>query len=34
MVLALALFMARIGANHANDALALHDLAVLTKFFN
>ena len=32
-VSALTLFMARIGAHHANDALASNDAAMLAKFF-
>jgi len=31
--LALALFVARVGAEDAHDAFAAHDLAVLTDFF-
>jgi hypothetical protein len=33
-MLALTLFMARIRANHANDALALDDLAIFAKLLD
>jgi len=31
---ALALFVAGVGANHADDAFAPNDFAIFTKFFN
>ena len=34
LILALALFVARVGADHTNDALAANDLAILAKLLN